>query len=188
MFFEKVAFLLTLVLFAVGCGSSAAPISNANFDPVSGAQTALTTYDTNGDKKLDAKELEQCPALKSVLKNLDSNKDKSLNAEEIAERLRVYEGTSENVYSLMFIMQRGQPLKDAAVVLEPEPFMGGTCPTYNGRTDSFGSVFFEGVKPADGLHPGFYKLRVTPQGGAEVIKGCEIADDVPSIGRMEIHL
>src|SRR5437016_2611538 len=61
-------FVLLLVILAssaVGCSSGATPVPVPRYDPDGMAHAAMEEYDKNRDGKLDAAELERCPALKN---------------------------------------------------------------------------------------------------------------------------
>ncbi len=53
---------LTLALAILGCSGAATPVPPAKYNPEEMAAAAMADYDTNHDGKLDAAELENCPA------------------------------------------------------------------------------------------------------------------------------
>jgi len=84
----------------------------------------------------------------------------------------------------------GRPLEKAAVVFEPESFMGAGLQSYEGVSDSTGSVYLQGQSQAiPGLPLGLYRVRITrAAGGGEVVQGCEVAEDNQSGSRLVFSL
>ena len=81
---------LALLLFA-GCSNGPTPPRRFKIDPEQAAQEAMKLYDTNGDGKLDAKELAASPPLVELLKNLKARSPDHpdfLTEADIAGRLR----------------------------------------------------------------------------------------------------
>jgi len=177
-----------MFLVCSGCGSTDSQTGAQALDASAATEVAFTTYDSNGDKKLNDEELDNSIALKKSLRKLDANRDEAIEVSELTDRLKSYSNSEGDVYVSMFLMKRGRPLEEAKVTLEPEVFMGPNHAKYKGATDSFGAVIFEDINVADGLQPGFYKILVTSKDGEEFTDGCEIAKDIPSMSRMQISL
>jgi len=159
--------LLALAMgLTAGC-SGHPPIVEPAFSPTEAAQRAIAQYDKNGDGNLDAKELEDCPALLSVLKELDTNKDGKLSAEEIAKRLQ---GFQESHIGLLGINCRVKlddaPLAGATVTLVPEAFLGNSFKPAKGVSDETGFVQLvtEGQEVA-GVAFGYYRIEVSKKDG-----------------------
>ena len=72
--------------------------------------------------------------------------------------------------------------------MNPEPFMADALQlqSFTGVTNDEGMALLEGVQvKTPGLPLGFYRVRIASRsGGSETIRGCEIADDVPSVNQL----
>ena len=161
-------FLVGLLLF-VGCSRA---VKTSSLDSGSASAQAMTTYDTNKDGFLDAQELEQCPGLKSCLKEWDQNKDGKLSKDEIETALSAYAKSGIGLITVPCrVTIDGQPLVGASVVLEPEPFLGTTVKSARGTTDEHGKTQLEAEGAAlPGCHLGVYRVRISKTvGGQETI-------------------
>src|SRR5262245_9454796 len=65
--------LAGMLTVTIGC-SPPGTVAIPKISPESMSEQALAEYDANKDGALDAKELEKCPGLKSILKTIDTNK------------------------------------------------------------------------------------------------------------------
>jgi hypothetical protein len=149
-----------------GCGSSA--VAPPRYDPDAMARAAMAEYDTNHDGKLDAGELEACPALKKALpeiaKDYAKNKQPYLTEEDIAEELRLFEKRKVGLLSIRCKVVRGDGLGVAGVTVNfiPERFMGDAIKAGSGVSDQSGYVHptVEG-QTIPGLAFGFYRIEAS---------------------------
>jgi hypothetical protein len=183
--------LVLLVGWAVtaGCSPKGGAIRLPNYSPAEAAAQAIAQYDKNGDGVLDAKELEQSPALKSAFKALDKNKDGKVSADELADRLTVIRERQGILNVGALVTQNDSPLSGATVALVPEKFMGPSVKPGTGVTDAGGNVVFQ-VEGLDvrGVAWGFYRIEVSKKKGdqetiprrynSETILGVEIGPDL----------
>jgi hypothetical protein len=179
-----------LFLTAVaGCGGSVAS-QLPTIDPAKNAAKAMELYDANGDGKLVKDELRNCPSLLVAAPRLDQNSDGAIATEEIAERFDALQSHSDiKVVDLTVTLKR-KPLAGATVTFTPEPFMGEDLQTYTGVTSDQGRCELIGTEvDLYGIPIGFYKVDIVhQQHGVNAVRGVEVADDVPSINRLEIAL
>ena len=181
------ALAIVALIFLIGCSSTSAPPER--YDAAKSAQLAFETYDVNKDGTLSAQELKQSPALESAMNRLDKDNSGSVSAEEISQRIQAYESQSNFVGVMVQLKSGRHPVEMATVTFEPESFMGANFQSFTGVSSSGGVVNLVGQeKQTPGLPLGFYRVTIKRDGGAETIHGCEIADDVPSAGRMNIAL
>lgn len=170
-----------------GCSGSdvSAPVPE-KYPPEKAGEVALQTYDANNDGKISGAELDECLALKYSLAHLDANGDKGLSADEIGERIRALEEQSPLTAVSVQIVSRQGPVSGATAVFELEPFMGPDLPEYTMTTDQSGGGPFK-LQGTDeivvGIPLGFYRVTISAPGG-EVVRGCEIADDLPTANRV----
>ena len=152
--------LALVALLAPGC---AARVEAPPLGPKAAGARALADYDRNKDGFLDARELEQCPGLKSRLARLDKDRDGRLSPGEIENLL---EGYRDSGIGLMEVVCRvtlgGKPLAGAEVDLAPEPFRGDGVKPARGTTDERGRARpqVEGA-PLRGCHLGAYRVRIS---------------------------
>ncbi len=174
-----------------GCGnggSAGGIVVPKEMDPDLVGKRAIEQYDSNGDGKLDAKELEKCPALKVAARAIDADRDGSQSAEEIAARIRQYQKQSDLLSVTVSLIQGRAPLANAQVVFEPEGFLGENIQSYKGVSDASGNVLLEGenISIPCSLPIGLYRVRIT--GPVEAELGCEVAEDGPSVNRIVLIL
>lgn len=193
--------LAVLVFVVPSCARRRPTPDKPTFDPQAAAKQALAAYDANGDGKLNAEELKKCPAVRDGLKRLDKDSDGAISEEELAARLQrwnSFPGVLTSAHTAVTL--DGQPLADAMVTLEPEPFLGPTFRECTGTTDALGHTSFSGSAPGyPGMYFGFYRVRVSKLvDGKETIPakynqdselGLEVSDDLaPPTGFMELQL
>ncbi len=158
-------FLSGLFLVVAGCSQSGVP-APPKFSPSSAASQALAEYDTNKDGALDAKELEQCPALLSALKKIDKNNDGRLSADEIAARLTYFQREGMLTSVTVEVTLDGRPLPDATVTLMPEKFLGTSFKPALGTTDAAGTAVPMGEGSSqDLISLGYYRIEVSKKDG-----------------------
>jgi hypothetical protein len=184
--------LITLILLVAGCSRGGTGLPQVN--PRDAGAEALAAYDTNKDGALDAKELDQCPALRGSLKRIDKDKDGRLSADEIVDRftfLRQAEGGMSVAVNVTFDRRA---LSGATVTLVPEKFMGAAFKSLSTVTDESGAGFLK-AEGADHLEAscGFYRIEVSKKNAqgqetipakynAKTVLGYEISPDVEGRG------
>jgi hypothetical protein len=162
------------VVLAIGCGGApTAPEVQAppNYDPDALADAALAEYDANKNGALDGAELDASPALKGALAGIDTDRDGKLSKAELRARFAEYAAARTGSIGLTAtVTLDGQPLIDATVQFVPEAFMASVLKEATGKTNGDGaaSAFTAGGAQVAGLQPGFYKVRITRDGGAQL--------------------
>jgi hypothetical protein len=169
--------VVVVVLFGaqlfVGCSGRPARIEPPDLDPSAAAAEAVASFDTSGDARLSAQELEACPGLKAGAQAVDTNRDKQLTSEEIAARIRQWsEGQVALVAVNCTVIKNGRPLPGATVTLLPEKFLGPNIKSASGVSDSTGRVELSvpGVPVSALAYCGFYRVEISKkEGGKETI-------------------
>jgi hypothetical protein len=155
----------------------------------------MEEYDTNHDGRLDARELERCPALKNSLTRFDKDGDGSLSTEEIRTRLALYRNKAVGLtaVSCKVFLDR-KPLPDAQVTFVPETFLGRDFRPASGTTSATGKAILAlAGQKTPGLPYGLYRIEVSKKdaGGRELLPakynaqttlGEEVAPDLGSYG------
>ncbi len=127
----------------------------------------MKLYDKNGDGVLDANELKSSPPLFDLLQNLKaraSDHSDTLTAADIASRL---EGWNKNPTILIpavgMVAVHGKPLEGATVTFEPEPFLGPSYHSHQGRTNGAGLFQLDPdlKELGNGIYVGLYKVRIS---------------------------
>jgi hypothetical protein len=176
---------LVLALTAAGCGG--ASVSAPKYDPEAMAHAAMNEYDTNGDGKLDATELEACPALKDALANIAKDKQSHLTEEDLTERLRQFvDSKLGGVVPRCKVIRGNQGVANVTVTLVPERFMGETIQPASGTSGPDGTVHLK-IEGADfpGARLGYYRIEASQKdpSGKELLParynsssklGCEV--------------
>lgn len=203
----QLASLVTIV-FAIGCGRVPSPVKAPRIDARQAAAEAMRLYDADRSGLLEGDELDKASGLKACMATLDTNEDSKVSADEIESRIRSWQASEVGIASIMCqIDLDGQPLPDAKIVLEPEPFLGTEVQAAEGTTNFEGLVV--PMIPAerrptpdtpDGVHLGFYKIRISKvvdgresipdRYNTETTLGQQIANDDPAMAahRIVIHL
>jgi hypothetical protein len=186
------------LLFVVGCGREPPRVVAPTIDAVAAGQEAIAEYDTNHDGAISGAELDQCPGLKSALKQYDNGTGR-ITAADITERIRKWQESrvSLSQTSILLTMD-GKPLEGATVTAEPEKFLGSAIPSATGVTDSLGIVWLQIAQNKPGVYYGLYKLRVSKRvNGQETIParynartelGFEKAPDAPGLKGHKLDL
>lgn len=159
-------FVVSAVLVA-GCGggsSGPAPVALPAYDAAAIAKAAVQQLDKNGNSTLETAELDACPGLRDALGEIDANGDKKLSADELQARFGRYAGGGVVGVSVTVTLD-GNPVPNAAVRFEPEPFMGPGLKAATGTTSEAGRATLK-VDGQDGfgVYPGVYRVVVTGGG------------------------
>ena len=160
---RALAALLLLLTLLGGCNQHPAALAFPQINPSKVAEQAIATYDQSGDGELDKLELESSPALARAQQQLDRNKDGLVSPEEIANRIRQWRDSGTVVIDVIAeVTLDGEPLSNAEVTIEPEPFMGDAYKPILSVTDSTGmATFASSDQRVPGLKVGFYRVRIS---------------------------
>lgn len=194
--------LVLAILFAAGCSGRPAAPSRPRVNAAAAGRAAIEMYDTDGNGKLDAAELQRCPALLQALPRADTDGDNALSADEIAARVNTWFASGSIMMdAATLVTLDGQPLEGAEVVFEPEEFLGSGFKECRGATDEWGRAMVTGADANyPGVYVGAYRIRIFKAvGGQETLParynteselGVEVADDVgiELPARLEFHL
>lgn len=193
-----VLLLICASTFSAGCKSKGSGKEGQVTSPERTVELILAEYDTNKDNVLDAKELERCPSLKTLLTSMELQTTGKITAEELTERIRINQAATSWPASIRCLVTLdGADLANAMVTLTPESFQGAGMSTLTGTTGQNGRA---DLKPANGdAMYGFYRVSISKQiNGQEsllpiynssTILGAEIGSlTVARGGKLEFHL
>jgi len=184
--------LITLIVLVAGCSRGGTELPQVN--PRDAGAEALAAYDTNKDGALDAKELEQCPALRGSLKRIDKNNDGRLSSDEIVERCIFLREAGGGMSVAVNVTLDRRALSGATVTLVPEKFMGATFKPLSVVTDESGAGFLKAEGAGHLEAPcGFYRVEVSKKNAqgqetipakynAKTVLGYEVSPDVEGRG------
>jgi hypothetical protein len=161
---------LLIPLLFLGCSRTPDRFEAPEVNTESAAIGAIAQYDGNGDKSLSMEELAKCPGILSKITLYDKNADKTIDQQEIADRLAdlLKYGTGGTALTAV-VSLNGKPLRGAAVVLEPESYLGAEVQTAEGTTNGAGSAALgippeyvpEHLRRKKMVHFGTFKVRIT---------------------------
>ena len=168
---RSIAFVVFVAVLAAGCGGGG--VSAPRYDPGAMARAAMAEYDKNRDGKLDASELEACPALKSALPYIAKDKQAFLTEEDIAGRLREFQESKIGLLGTRCkVTREGSPVPGVTITFVPEAFMGDTIKPGSGISDAHGiaNVAVSGEGPS-GMSLGYYRIEASLKdvGGKETL-------------------
>jgi EF hand domain-containing protein len=186
--------VVCLCLLYTGCSSGQQSRLDApGIDADAAGKQAIALYDANHDGVISGDELNKCPGIKSALKRFDTNGDGKVTAENIAGRIKKWQESKLAVISaVVTVTLDDNPLGDATVTFEPEPFLGPNVAKVSGKTTDRGVVVLQiDPRTKPGMNPGIYKVRISKQvNGQETIPagynantelGVEVAQDNPDV-------
>jgi hypothetical protein len=189
--FLRSSFFAALLVVS-GCGGGGPPReSPPAISPSAAGAAALEEYDANHDGVISGAELDKCPGLKSALSRYDTAGDKKVTAANIAARIEKWQSNKTALATLSVALTLdGQKLVDASVTAEPEKFLGPEVQPATGTTDAYDNARLK-INGKVGAHYGLYKIRVSKvEGGKETIPaiynvntqlGLEFAPDAPEL-------
>ena len=194
---------LPLILCTICCGCSH-ELSRAlppRYSSQAG-ETAVSQYDTNRDGALGGTELDAVPALKSSLDAIDTDGNGQLTAAEINARVKQW--LSFRIAEMPVrceVLWNNEPLENAQVVFDPEPFLGADVHAAQGISTASGTAGISMAKAylADeryaGVACGWYKIRVTSttveipaRYNTETTLGCEVAMNADWVNHGAVQL
>jgi hypothetical protein len=159
VFKARTLLFLILAPLTAGCGSGGVPAPR--YDPEGMARAAMEEYDKNHDGKLDASELDNCPALKSALPSIAKDKQPYITEEDIAERLREFQQSKIGLLATRCRVTRdGAPVPGVTVTFVPERFMGNTIKSGSGISDMHGNAVIS-TETLPGLGLGYYRIEAS---------------------------
>ena len=130
----------------------------------------MDLYDTDGDRKLSATELEASPGLSASLATYDTDGDGMISEAEIAARLQQFVDTNVALNRLSAeVTLDGRPLGDAEVRFVPEVYLGEQIRPASGKTRKGGTASMavadedlpENQKGIRGIHAGTFRVEIT---------------------------
>jgi hypothetical protein len=152
------AWLIPLALMAGCFGPERADLPN--FKPDKAAAAAMEMFDADGDGAISGEELDKSPGIKSAMQTIDANSDGSVSRDELTARIGNWLESKIGVAPAEFTIKQGKnPVGNADVTLEPEPFLTGILKTATGRTDIFGVV--APLSIPGGMEIGLYRVKVS---------------------------
>lgn len=193
----------TVMTIAMLCGcSQRGPVRTLDvpeFDPKAAAAAAISACDTDGDGSLSAAEIEASPGLEAAAPRIDTDGDRALSRNELEARFTTYRTAAAAIVPVKYqATLDGRPLAAATVSLAPESFMGAAYTASSGTTAGTGDVVISAdtvrQRGYAGVHPGIYRVTVTPAGAAkpathakagETELGLEVAPDIPELERAQ---
>lgn len=137
----------------------------------------MELFDKDGDGFLNKEELEATPGLKAAIKEVDTDGDGKIAKDEIQRRLEFWQETKSALLAIsVTVTMNGQPLPEATVTFEPEPFLGEAFHAAVGVTGPDG-VCLPMLPPehqlranVPGTPTGFYRVRISKMvNGREII-------------------
>jgi hypothetical protein len=189
-------------VIVLGCSSGPATISIPIVDSSAAASAAIELADKNSDQKISKEEAIATPSLLAAFDKYDGNKDGNIDSLEIESRIASWTERGAKVIPVALgVKLDGQPLADAKVVLEPEPFTGGVLAPAEGMTSSGGvcgpTVSRELLtkEVPVGVFYGLYRVKVTHPSKTIPAKynentelGMEVAADYDFYSRKTLEL
>lgn len=187
-----------------GCGERTYVAQPPKINASASAERALEQYDGDGDGTIAGTELDEVPGIKAALETIDTDGNGQVTEEEIASRIRSWQETGAGLMSLRCeVIYNGQPLSEATVTFEPEPFLGEEMKTAVDETNLFGKAspsIPKENRPSpeapSGLQLGLYRVKVSKTvDGEETIPakyntettlGQQVALDEPDVLRQRI--
>jgi hypothetical protein len=158
------------LIFYSSCSRGPSRVVPPKISASAAGRDAIKEFDTNGNGKIDGKEFERVPSLKSNLARIDTNHDGAVSADEITERVKFWQDVlkvgRQAIHCTVF--HNGQPLEGAEVKFVPEKFLGENMLVATGTTGPNGvcrlTVPRQGPDDVDGVPPGFYRVEITKPG------------------------
>lgn len=161
--------LLIVSIAATGCSNAPARFVAPEIDIEAAATQAMELYDANGNGSLSKEEMARVPGILARLKAYDLNTNESVEREEIQTQLSRLLNRVGGTQLSALVFYKGRPLKDATIVMEPEPYLGDQIQKAEAVTDGAGVAELaippeytpEHLRRFKTLHYGTFKVRIT---------------------------
>lgn len=177
-----------------GCSQRPRRVHPPRIEPATAGKAAVAKYDTDGNGRIDAHELDHAPPIKAALAKLDTNNDGKVSDEEIGDRIRSWQAGRVGVMVVSCSVELdGKPVEGALVTFVPENFLGDEIQPCIGRSDAHGVVMPSIDDPElktrriSGAHCGLYRVTIkgpgipAKYGSADSPLGAELAPDSDSM-------
>ncbi|MBN1852837.1 MAG: hypothetical protein JW829_08940 [Pirellulales bacterium] len=116
---------VTVLALIAGCSGRPSAIKPVEVDPSQAAAQAIRLYDKDSDSALAGAELDAVPGIQKHSKKYDQDGDGRITEQEIKDRIAGWKAQALGLRGLtVFVEMDGQPLPDATVLFEPEPYLG----------------------------------------------------------------
>jgi hypothetical protein len=173
-FMSHLSTTVTIVLASVlivGCGG-APTVSAPKFDSKAIASQAMEMIDKDNDGYLTKDELAMSPGLLDGMRTIDKDGDGKMTADEIIQRMDdlIAAKNASQIVVCQFTRSGNQPVVDAEITFQPEPFMADVIVPATGQTDRRGKAELACPATPLGVQPGFYRVSISKiDGGTETI-------------------
>jgi hypothetical protein len=165
----RVAQIALPCILLLGCSRAPQRFKTPKVDVESAATQAIELYDANHDGALNKDELVGCPGMLGKLAVYDRNSNATIERDEIVAQLNRLLNRTGGTQLTITIKRKGTPLRDAKVVLDPEPYLGNTIQAATGVTNGAGWAEMEippefvpeHLRRIKTVHYGTFKVRVT---------------------------
>jgi hypothetical protein len=196
---RKSCFVVVVILaVGMGCnlGCTNCPYDSnfhVRYNAERAGRAAIAQFDTDGNGKLNAIELDKCPGLKAAFSRLDPDGLGYITPTAISKRIKQWQASRLGAMPITCtVMHDGKPLEGVQVSFVPEKFLGEYAKIAYGITNSKGlasiSISTIGPNAPVGVPPGFYRVEFSKPGvnipakyNSETVIGVEVASDVESI-------
>jgi hypothetical protein len=158
---------LALSVAVIGCSGHSNRLEPPSLASDAG-QSAVNSFDLNGDNVLSGPELNACPPLKMATMRIDQNGDEMVSAEEIDGRISSWRNSRIALLQVIAAVRLdGQPLRSADVTLVPLGFLGESIQPAHGKTNDSGTALLRISQEPDGrgVYLGWYSVVISKKDG-----------------------